>query len=442
MNHDHADVLIVGAGFTGLSAGLTLARAGKRVHIIEREQHPGGLGGNFDFPDGSTVEKFYHHLFLSDHFVVNLAQTLGLGERLLQLPSMTGMYYNKSVWRLTTPLDLLKFRPLPFLDRIRLGLVVLGVRFLRDWRSIEGKSVREWLEPLCGKRAYEIVWAPLIDSKFSTFAEVVNAVWFWKKLVLRGGTRGKGGEERLLYFRGGFGELARSVANEIIKLGGRVDYGVKAIKATVAASGVVELQTNRGAVSAKRYLLTQAFPVVANILEECQEHEWLNSLRRIKYLGNICLALSLTRPLSETYWINVNEPGFPFVGVIEHTNLDTSDSYHGRHIVYLSRYIDVSRPEWSYSDEAYFQYAVPYLKRMFPEFQESWISDYSVWREEHAQPIAERNYSQFVPKTKGPLTNLWVANMAQIYPEDRGINYSVRDGEAVGKQIIDSLQVQ
>ena len=33
---DHAEVLIVGCGFTGLSAALTLARAGKQVVILEK----------------------------------------------------------------------------------------------------------------------------------------------------------------------------------------------------------------------------------------------------------------------------------------------------------------------------------------------------------------------------------------------------------------------
>ena len=83
-------------------------------------------------------------------------------------------------------------------------------------------------------------------------------------------------------------------------------------------------------------------------------------------------------------------PWFPFVGVIEHTNFDTSDEYGGDHIVYLSRYLPVQDPLWSYSEERYFENAKSYLKKMFPSFEDDWVVEYKIWRSEHAQPITEK----------------------------------------------------
>ena len=57
---DKADILIVGAGFTGLTAGYILAKAGKKVQIIDADEYPGGLAGTFEFSI-IKVEKFYHH---------------------------------------------------------------------------------------------------------------------------------------------------------------------------------------------------------------------------------------------------------------------------------------------------------------------------------------------------------------------------------------------
>lgn len=174
------DVVIVGAGFTGLVAGLDLARAGRKVLILERDAGPGGLAGTFEFKNGITIEKFYHHWFNNDEYVPELASELGIADQIVTLPSKTGMYFNGKHWRLSTPLDLLRFSPLPLLDRIRLGLLVFQVRKIKDWKTIEHLSIREWLEPLCGKNVFKVVWQPLIESKFSVYADAVNAVWFWK----------------------------------------------------------------------------------------------------------------------------------------------------------------------------------------------------------------------------------------------------------------------
>ena len=100
--------------------------------------------------------------------------------------------------------------------------------------------------------------------------------------------------------------------------------------------------------------------------------------------------------LSDTYWLNVNDPSFPFVGVIEHTT-DSPKNYKGKHIVYLSRYLSVNDPVWKHSDKEYFDFAIEHLKRMFPRLSTSWIIDYRVWKSEFAQPITERNYSIYLP---------------------------------------------
>lgn len=437
--HEQYDAAIVGAGFTGLTAALKLARAGRKVVILEKDKTPGGLAGTFEFKDGVTVEKFYHHWFNNDEYVPQIARELGVEDSIVTQPSRTGMYFNGRLWRLSTPLDLLKFTPLSFVDRIRLGLLVLKVRKVRDWKSIEHLSIREWLEPLCGKNVFRIVWQPLIESKFSVYADAVNAVWFWKKLVLRGSTRDKQGGEQLAYFRGGFGRLAQHIADAIVERGGEIRYGVDVSGATADGGKIVSLKTSEGDVAAKQFLFTPSFPIIADILDGVADPAWLQSLRRVNYLGNMCLVLELDRSLSDTYWLNVNDPGFPFVGVIEHTNFDPPENYKGKHLVFVSRYLATQDPVWRYSDEQYLDFAIEHLQRMFPEMKRSWIQDAKVWRAEYAQPVTERDYSTYVPGADTPFSNAMISTMAQIYPEDRGTNYAIREGNAAAARIDEQL---
>lgn len=429
------DIAIVGAGFTGLAAGYVLSRQGHKVVIIEADDTPGGLAGTFDFEDGVKVEKFYHHWFNNDAYVPELVKELGLEGDVILLPTRTGMYFNGRMWKLSTPLDLLRFKALSFIDRIRLGLLVFQVRCIKDWKSIEHLSIREWLEPLCGKTVYRVVWEPLINSKFSVFSEAVNAVWMWKKLVLRGSTRNDKGGEVLAYFKGGFGRLAEALVSAIRENGGEVRFGQKITGVEAAAGRINALQTDIGSIHASKYLFTPSFPIIAGILAPAADVQWIKSLNRVQYLGNICLVLRLKHSLSETYWLNVNDPGFPFVGVIEHTNFDAPENYKGTHIAYLSRYLAKEDPVYAYSDEEYFKFAMTHLQRMFPKLENSWVVDYKVWRSDYAQPVTERNYSSYVPGHETPFDNALISTMAQIYPEDRGTNYAIREGRAVAAKL-------
>ncbi len=429
------DVVIVGGGFTGLTAAYVLSRRGYSVKLVEADTTLGGLAGTFQFADGVKLEKFYHHWFNNDVHVPALVAELGMTGDVITLPSRTGMYLNGRLWKLSTPLDLVRFTALPFVDRIRLGLLVLQVRRVKDWRSIEHLSIREWLEPLCGKNAYKLVWEPLITSKFSVYAEAVNAVWMWKKLVLRGSTRNVKGGEELAYFRGGFGRLAEAMASAIEKAGGKVGLGIRVTSAVADGTRVNSLKTDHGEIAGRQFLFTPAFPIIAGIFEKVADAAWIGRLRRVRYLGNMCLVLRLKSSLSNTYWLNVNDPGFPFVGVIEHTNFDKPENYAGSHIAFLSRYLAVEDPVWQYSDEQYVDFALRHLKRMFPEMNRSWILDLRVWRAEYAQPVTERGYSNYVPGRETPFGNALITTMAQIYPEDRGTNYAIREGRAVAEVI-------
>jgi protoporphyrinogen oxidase len=328
---------------------------------------------------------------------------------------------------------------LSFVDRIRLGLLVFQVRRIKDWRSIEHLSIREWLESICGKNVYKVVWEPLITSKFSIYAEAVNAVWMWKKLVLRGSTRNDKGGEELAYFKGGFGRLAEAMVAAIERAGGEVTLGTRVAGVVADDAQIKALRTDQGDIAGRQFLFTPAFPIIANIFDDAADAAWIERLRRVRYLGNMCLVLRLNRSLSDTYWLNVNDPGFPFVGVIEHTNFDTPEHYDGSHIAFLSRYLAVEDPVWAYSDEQYVDFALQHLKRMFPEMDRSWIIEHRVWRAEYAQPVTERGYSQYVPARETPFANAFISTMAQIYPEDRGTNYAIREGRAVADHIAKQL---
>jgi protoporphyrinogen oxidase len=430
--------VVIGGGFAGLSAAWELVQRGVRVTVCEADEEVGGLAGSFDV-GGTRLEKFYHHWFTSDTHVLDLVRELGHEDQVLHRPTRTGMYYAHQFFRLSTPMDVLRFTPLSVTARFRLGLLALQARRVRAWQELEDLTAEEWLTRLGGRQVYEVVWRPLLEGKFGHHARDISAVWFWNKLKLRGGSRGRGGEEVLAYYKGGFAALASQLAGAICTRGGMIRLESPVTGLLVQDGRVGGVRTEHGPLPADAVLATPALPIVADLVEPYTEPEYSEALRRIQYLANICIVLELDRSLSDTYWLNVNDPGFPFVGVIEHTNFEPAESYGGRRLVYLSKYLPETDELYRMPDEEVVRFCLLHLQRMFPKLSPDWILDAHVWRARYAQPIVVRRYAALIPPFETPLRDLYLCTMAQVYPEDRGTNYAIREGRVAGRRIAQAL---
>ena len=164
--------------------------------------------------------------------------------------------------------------------------------------------------------------------------------------------------------------------------------------------------------------------------------EYVRRLNNVDYLSAVLLILELDRPLSDIYWLNVADTDVPFVGIIEHTNLVSPDLYGGRHVVYIANYL--SRDSYLYGldqNELLDEYA-PYLKMVNSLFDRSWIQEVHHHRVDAAQPVIPANFSDKILPHRTPVKDLYLANTTQVYPEDRGTNYSVRLGRKVIRMVL------
>lgn len=161
--------------------------------------------------------------------------------------------------------------------------------------------------------------------------------------------------------------------------------------------------------------------------------EYASRLREVSYQSALCLVLKMKHSLSRIYWLNISDPAFPFVGAIEHTNLIPAEKYNGKHILYLSNYVSKGDPLYAASAEELFVHYLPSLRKVNPEFEKDWVEEMWLFREDAAQPVITCGYSHRVPAHQTPVKGLYLANTTQIYPQDRGMNYSVRLGKVVSE---------
>ena len=431
-------VTIVGAGFTGLSIAYELAKLGVRVTVLEAENEVGGLASSFNV-NGTQLEKFYHIWFTNDSELMRLIDELGLTDGVTVNRTRASIYYANNFFKLSSPWDLLNFRALSFVDRLRLGRLMWRARGIDRWEQLDDQTAHEWLRDLGGDSVYRVVWQPLLRGKFGEYAEEVSAAWFWNKLKLRSKSRGAGGDERFAYLKGGFARLADALVDKIRELGGRVEVNAP-VSEVVPEGRKWRTVIPHEIVMSDKVVATPALPVIAKMVSGWADRKYINSLERIRYLGNVCLVMELDRSLTNCYWLSVNDPSFPFVALIEHTNLQSAATYGGKHIVYLSKYMPPGDPLFESSAEQFRDYAFPHLQRMFPEMRREWIHRCHMWKSSWSQPIVERSYRKLVPGEDGPVEGLHVCSMAQIYPEDRGTNYAIRAGRRLAHRIALSMQ--
>lgn len=434
---------IIGGGAAGLSAAYELMKLGHQAFVYERAPFLGGQASTFEV-GGGRLERGYHHLFMSDTHIVDLIHELGLGHKLAWIESKVGFFYGGKIWDFTSPVDLLKFKPLSLFDRLRLGLVTFYLQKLKNGIKLEGVTAVEWLEKRVGRRAYEVVWEPMLRGKFGEHYGEISMSWLWCKIYLRVASRGKPWEkEKLGYPMGSFEEIFDTLAKRIRDMGGEVhtSAGVRKVVVEDGRATGMEIELAGKDPEIHRYdaviATTPSYVFVRLVPQLPKDYE--SKLVNVTYLAAVLVILVLDRPLTHKYWLNIADRTMPFVGIIEQTNFVDPSLYGGKHVVYFSNYPTRENPHYQMSGEELLAEFLPHLNRINPSFDRSWIQEYHHHKVDAAQPIIGVNYSQKIPDLRTPIKGLYLANTTQIYPEDRGTNYSVRLGKQVVEKVLEDM---
>lgn len=428
-------IAVIGAGFSGLSAAYELNKLGYEVTIFEKDSDVGGLAATFKVGDQS-LEKFYHHWLGTDNDVFNLIKEINQDKKLLFKTSKVGIFYSNKIFRFSSPIDLLKFTPLSIFGRIRFGLSILYSWTIKDMSKLENISAEKWLLKVAGKNAYTTVWKPLLIGKFGKkFYKKVAAVWLWNKLIQRGKSRDRKAKEKLAYYDGGFSEFLKDITDYIKKRGVVLKLKSELVSFNQSNNRVNLTFKNNKNISFDKVIYTGHTPEFAKMAYSSGFKKYSYNLNKIDYLANICLILETNKSLSDIYWLNVNDPNFPFVGIIEHTNFDDKENYNGNYLIYLSKYLPSDDKLYKMNKKELFEYSLPYIKKMFPNFEQKSVLNYHLWKADYAQPLIVKDYKKLIPSYKTEINNLYLCTMSQVYPQDRGTNYAVYHGREIARQI-------
>lgn len=417
------NIAIIGAGFTGLSAAYRLRKQGHQVTVFEKDTHPGGLAVGYHEEGWEwTLEKHYHHWFTNDHFILNLAKEINYPV-LIKRPKAC-VYVNNRTYQLDSPLALLTFPELSLMERLRMAGIFGMLRFNPFWKPLEKIQANTFLMKYMGEKGYKLLWEPQLRNKMGKYADEISLVWFWSRVTKR--------TPSLAYPKGGFLAFSNALVSAIETLGGKVLYNTTIEHIQDNEETSVRWKTANGKTKTElfdRIIVTlPSFLFLAMAPQLPQSYT--KKLIRLRGLASTNMVLRLKKPFlpKKTYWLSICEHDAPIMVLVEHTNMIDATHYHNEHLLYIGNYPEKDSALFHKTKEQTLAYYHPFLEKIHPGYKKDLI-DYDLFKALFAQPIVPVNYSKLIPPMKTPLPHVFLANIEQVYPHDRGTNYAVELGE-------------
>ena len=303
-----------------------------------------------------------------------------------------------------------------------MAAVLALLRVMPTARPLEGVEADRWMALACGASGHGVVWRPLLQAKFGSQYRRVSMAWLWARLHDR--------TSELGYLRGGFHQLYEALAAATVSAGGAIDYGCDVRGIRRDEGGVVVTVSTAGEsreLAFDRVISTLPPHVTSRLAGLPAADGPAGSMP----LSAQCVILALDRSLTGTYWIGVGDANAPFLAIVEHTAMLGTEDYGGRHLLYLGAYREAGDPRLEMTTAELIELATPRLRALNPDFDPAWIQSSWVFTAPNAQPVVDRDYRSRIPPFETGLDGLYLATMFQVYPHDRGQNYSIELAERI-----------
>ena len=235
----------------------------------------------------------------------------------------------------------------------------------------------------------------------------------------------KAGEEKLGYLEGSLQLLLDALVRKLEEWKVEMVSAAPVMELEIEDQELFAVRTTKGEFRGGKFIFTIPTPYLVPMLKP-HSPSYALQLDQVEYFGAVCVILEMKNRLSDIYWLNIAEKGFPFGGVIEHTNFISPHHYSGRHIAYLSRYFAHDEPIARMDEAAIASLMLDRLPDIYPEFEESSIEKVHVFKTQTAATVCDLNFFQKVPSFKTPIDQMYLVNMSHIYPDERSVNNSIR----------------
>jgi len=312
-------------------------------------------------------------------------------------------------YRFNSILDLLKFKPLTPIDRIRFGFMVLYGKYRGSRKEI---SVKDWVEKVGGKRIYHRIINPLVVSYFGS-SKNISSLYLTSRWRSESSVINKLGYINLYYF-------LKKIEKILVKRN-VVIYTNKEIVKIVRKNNKYILFSSDNSIFKVDYLIsTIPPPVLNNIFHNDVLKSHLNN---ICYRSCISLIINTYEKSSEYYWIINLERKYNLITVFEYSNL--CKNIDGG-LIYGVKYVDKNSKLYNSSNSTLKKIFLKEIYNLMENMEYNKIIDFRIIKIHYATPIYFTNYKN--PPIKTKLKNLYLAGVYRKFPQIRSMGPALESG--------------
>ena len=444
---EHYDVVIIGAGPAGLSAGYELCNSKKKVLVLEKKYQVGGLAETKVFGD-YRYDIGPHRFFTKNEEVYNLFIKM-LGDDAVKVNRKTRILFKNSYFDYPlSPVNALF--GLGIFESIQIGFSYIFARIKSYLRLSRIENFEDWVVDKFGRKLFNNFFKNYTEKVWGIDCKLIGKDWAAQRIkglslstaikfaiFPNSKKRPKTLIDVFYYPRLGAGMLWEKFEEHLNANGVPVvkNSFVKNVQEMEDKQVLTYIDKNKERIiSADHILFSNPLLDFIKFYKTTVPEKVISAAKNLEYRNHISVHITVDKKLFDDNWIYIHSPTLKMARIADFTNFSTEMSKEGEYPLTLEYFCFEEDKIWSQDNSEIIAFGLKELKSIFNEEFRVIHSDVS--RNPKAYPVIKTGYEKDINiiknwlATKENLTAIGRSGMFKYNNQDHAMAtgiYAVRN---------------